>query len=159
MKYGAVETSGVSSGLVSYPDPVFSGGELEVPVNPEDDAKVQLHSLTQTEKDALLTYGDLDPEDPETAEALQKIQNLLDGYNKRVSFCAYASRAIAYNCEEKYSHKSGDNFGKNAVCNDGAIVWADRPYVVAILNASEGEPADEALVGNIVKCINDKLMK
>ncbi len=308
-----VESSEETSEVVSYPDPVFPGGELEVPVNPEDDAKVQLYSLTQTEKDALLTYGDLDPADPETAEALQTIQNLLDGYNKRVSFCAYAldgSRAIAYNCEEKYfsactvkagfllycclaieqglaskdevmyyqekyyhvgsgkikdspygtpytleylikeclrisdnvayemlsayfghtgynemidtlglerlrlgssiwsysmtardlaiiwrelyfyfqtdtemaklyydsctntpfnyatvylkekySHKSGDNFGKNAVYNDGAIIWADRPYVIAILNASEGEPADEALVGNIVKCINDSLMK
>ena len=308
-----VESSEETSEVVSYPDPVFPGGELETPVNPEDDAKVQIYSLAQTETDALLTYGDIDPEDPETAEALQEIQTLLDGYNKRVSFCAYAldgSRAITYNCEEKYfsactvkagfllycclaieqglaskdevmyyqekyyhkgsgkikyspygtpytieyliqeclrisdnvayemlsayfghtgynemidtlgldrlrlgssiwsynmtardlaiiwrelyfyfqtdtdmanhyydsctntpfnyatiylkerySHKSGDNFGKNAVYNDGAIVWADRPYVIAILNASEGEPADEALVGNIVKCINDNLMK
>lgn len=60
---------------------------------------------------------------------------------------------------EKYSHKSGDNFGTNAVYNDGAIIWADRPYVITILNNSEGEPKDEALVGNIVKIINDSLMK
>ena len=61
--------------------------------------------------------------------------------------------------KEKYSHKSGDNFGKNAVYNDGAIIWADRPYVIAILNNSEGEPQDEKLVGTIVKLINDSLMK
>ena len=100
-----VESSEETSEVVSYPDPVFPGGELESPVNPEDDAKVQIYSLAQTETDSLLTYGDIDPEDPETAEALQTIQTLLDGYSKRVSFCAYAldgSRAITYNCEEKY---------------------------------------------------------
>ncbi len=307
------ESSEASSEVVSYPDPVFQGGELDTPVHPEDGAPVQIYSLSQTEKNALLTYGDIDPEDPATAEVLQTIQSMIDGYDKRVSFCAYAldgSRAITYNCEEtyfsactvkagfllycclaieqglaskdevmyyqekyyhkgsgkikdsaygtpytleyligqclcisdnvayemlsayfghtgynemidtlglerlrlggsiwsnsmtardlaiiwrelyfyfqtdtemanlyynsctntpfnyatvylkeEYSHKSGDNFGAKAVYNDGAIVWADRPYVIAVLNASEGEPKDEALVGGIVKLINDSLMK
>lgn len=61
--------------------------------------------------------------------------------------------------KEKYSHKSGDNFGANAAYNDGAIVWADRPYVIAIHSNSEGEKQDIQLVGNLVKLINDSLMK
>lgn len=297
---------------VSYPDPVFPGGELETPENP-DDAPIPIRSLTQARDNVLLLYGEIDEEDPETAEALRQIRELINGYDKRVSFCAYAldgSRAITYNCEEQYfsactikagfllycclaidqgltskdevmyyqekyyhggsgkikdspygtpytleyligqclsisdnvayemlsayfghtgynemirtigvdrltmsssiwshrmtardlaiiwrelyfyfqtnssmanlyyksctntrfnyatiylkedySHKSGDNFGKNAVYNDGAIIWADRPYVIAILNNSEGEKKDEVLVGTIVKLINDYLMK
>lgn len=297
---------------VSYPDPVFPGGELNTPENP-DDAPIPIRSLTQEKDNVLLLYGEIDEEDPETAEALRQIRELINGYDKRVSFCAYAldgSRAITYNCEEQYfsactikagfllycclaieqgltskdevmyyqekyyhggsgkikdspygtpytleyligqclsisdnvayemlsayfghtgynemirtigverltmsssiwshrmtardlaiiwrelyfyfqtnssmanlyyksctntrfnyatvylkedySHKSGDNFGKNAVYNDGAIIWADRPYVIAILNNSEGEKQDEVLVGTIVKLINDYLMK
>ena len=306
------ESSDDVSEEVSYPDPVFPGGNLETPKNP-DDGKVRIRSLTQESKNTLLTYGDIDPSDPVFAEALGQIQELIDGYDKKVSFCAYAldgSRAVTYNCEEqyfsactikagfllycclaieqglaskdevmyyqekyyhggsgkiknspygtpytleyligqclsisdnvayemlsayfghvgynemiqtlgvdrltmgssiwsyrmtardlaiiwrelyfyfqtetpmanfyyksctntpfnyatvyldeRYSHKSGDNFGANAVYNDGAIIWADRPYVIAILNNSEGEKKDEELVGTIVKIINDSLMK
>lgn len=306
------ETSEETSEPVSYPDPVFPGGNLETPVHP-DDAPVPIHSLRQTEDNVLLTYGEIDTEDPETADVLQQIREMIDGYHKRVSFCAYAldgSRAVTYNCEETffsactikagymlycclaieqgltskdevmyyqekyfhvgsgkikdsaygtpytlgymiqqaltisdnvayemlsayfghsgynamietlglerlklggsiwsnrmtardlaiiwrelyfyfqtetqmanlyynactntpfayatvnldetYSHKSGDNFGANAVYSDGAIIWADRPYVIAILTNSEGEPEDIALVGDIVKLINDSLMK
>ena len=298
--------------VTSWPDPVFPGGNLDTPVNP-DDAPVSIRSLRQTEKNTLLVYGEIDPEDEATAEVLEQLREMIDGYDKRVSFCAYAldgSRAITYNCEEqyfsactiktgfllycclaieqglasadevmyyqekyyhggsgkikdsaygtpytlgymiqqaltisdnvayemlsayfghtgynlmidtleldrlelgssiwsnrmtardlaivwrelyfyfqtntdmaklyykactntpfnyatvylseKYSHKSGDNFGAHAVYNDGAIVWADRPYVIAILNNSEGEDKDIRLVGNLVKLINDSLMK
>ena len=35
-----VESSDASSVVVSYPDPVFPGGQLETPVNPEDEALV-----------------------------------------------------------------------------------------------------------------------
>lgn len=300
------------SEVTSWPDPVFSGGNMVTPVNP-DGTPIPIHSLKQTEDNVLLVYGEIDPNDEATAEVLEQMREMIRGYDKRVSFCAYAldgSRAITYNCEEqyfsactikagfllycclaieqglasadevmyyqekyyhkgsgkikdsaygtpytlgyliqqaltisdnvayemlsayfghsgynqmiqtleldrltlgssiwshrmtardlaiiwrelyfyfqtntemaklyykactntpfnyatvylqeKYSHKSGDNFGANAVYNDGAIVWADRPYVIAILNNSEGEPKDIELVGNLVKLINDSLMK
>lgn len=306
------EDSSEESEVTSWPDPVFPGGVTNTPVNPEG-APVSIRSLRQTENNVLLVYGEIDPEDEETAEVLEQMQAMIRSYDKKVSFCAYAldgSRAITYNCEEqyfsactikagfllycclaieqglasadevmyyqekyyhkgsgkikdsaygtpytlgyliqqaltisdnvayemlsayfghtgynqmidtlglerlklgssiwshrmtardlaiiwrelyfyfqtetdmanlyyrsctntpfnyatvyldeKYSHKSGDNFGANAVYNDGAIVWADRPYVIAILNNSEGEPQDIRLVGNLVKMINDSLMK
>lgn len=307
----SAETSEESE-VTSWPDPVFPGGEMHTPVNP-DDALISIRSLKQTEDDVLLVYGGIDPEDEETAEVLEQMRAMIRGYDKRVSFCAYAldgSRAITYNCEEqyfsastikasfllycclaieqgltsadevmyyqekyyhsgsgkikdsaygtpytlkylirqaltisdnaayemlsayfghsgynrmigtlgldrlklsssiwsnrmtardlaiiwrelyfyfqtdtdmanlyynactntplnyatiylkeKYSHKSGDNFGTYAAYNDGAIVWADRPYVIAILTNSEGEAQDIRLVGNLVKLINDSLMK
>ena len=61
--------------------------------------------------------------------------------------------------KEDYSHKSGDKFEPNPVYNDGAIVWKKTPYVVATLNASEGEDEDEYVVATIVKLINDYIMK
>ena len=61
--------------------------------------------------------------------------------------------------KEDYSHKSGDKFEPNPVYNDGAIVWKKTPYVVAVLNASEGEDEDEYVVATIVKLINDYIMK
>ncbi len=67
----------------------------------------------------------------------------------------YATKLI----DEKYSHKSGDKFKPDPVYNDAAIVWKDMPYVVAVLNGSEGEAEDEYVVGNIVKLINDHIMK
>lgn len=67
----------------------------------------------------------------------------------------YATKLI----DEKYSHKSGDKFKPNPVYNDAAIVWKDMPYVVSVLNGSEGEDPDEYVVGNIVKLINDHIMK
>ena len=306
------EESPAESEVTSWPDPVFPGGDLETPVNP-DNSPISIRSLRQTESNVLLTYGEIDPEDETTAEVLEQMREMIDKYDKRVSFCAYAldgSRAITYNCEEqyfsactvkagfllycclaieqglasadevmyyqekyyhggsgrikdsaygtpytlryliqqtlsisdnvayemlsayfghtgynrmietleldrltlgssiwsrrmtardlaivwrelyfyfqthtdmanlyynactntpfnyatvylkeKYSHKSGDNFGANAVYNDGAIIWADRPYVIAILNNSAGEKQDIELVGTLVKLINDYLMK
>lgn len=306
------DDSSEESEETSWPDPVFPGGNLDTPIHP-DDAPVSIRSLRQVQDDVLLVYGEIDPEDEETAAVLQQLRDMIDGYDKHVSFCAYAldgSRAITYNCEEqyfsactiktgfllycclaieqgltsadevmyyqekyyhkgsgkikdsaygtpytlgyliqqaltisdnsayemlsayfghsgynkmigtlgldrlalggsiwsyrmtardlaivwrelyfyfqtesrmanlyynactntpfnyatvylkeKYSHKSGDNFGANAVYNDGAIIWAERPYVIAILNNSEGEPKDIELVGTIVKIINDSLMK
>lgn len=301
------------STTVSYPDPVCSGSHIDTPQNP-DTQPVPIRSLTQSVKGEILTAGDIDPEDPKTAAALQEIQALIDGFDRRVSFCAYAldgQTAITYNCEdtyfsactikagfilyccmaidqglaskdevmyyqekyyhtgsgtiqfseygtpytlerlirlcmsisdnvayemlsayfghtgynemmealgverlcmgssiwsykmtardlaiiwrevyfyfqtdspmaklyresctntrfnyatvyikEPYSHKSGDNFGKNATYSDGAIVWADRPYVVAILTNGEAGTGDgeTETVGNIVKIINDKIM-
>ncbi len=297
---------------VTYPDPVCSQDHIDTPVNPDFDP-VPIRSLTQTQKNVLLTAGEIDTDDPQVSAVLQRIEDLIDGYDKKVSFCAYAldgSRAITYNCEEEffsactikagfllycclaidqglasadevmyyqekyyhkgsgiiqfseygtpytlkrlielclsisdnvayemlsayfghtgynemietlgverlklgssiwnykmtardlsiiwreiyfyfqtntpmaqwyyqsctntrfnyatvyltenYSHKSGDNFGTYAVYNDGAIVWADRPYVIAIMTNSEGTQTDEELVGTIVKLINDSLMK
>ena len=61
--------------------------------------------------------------------------------------------------KESYSHKSGDKFAPNPVYNDGAIVWKKTPYVVATLNASEGDDEDEYVVATIVKLINDYIMK
>ena len=61
---------------------------------------------------------------------------------------------------ESYSHKSGDNFGEKwPAYNDGAIIWADRPYVVAFLTRSEGTSKDEKTVNTISKIIYDRLMK
>lgn len=61
--------------------------------------------------------------------------------------------------KEDYTHKSGDKFKPNPVYNDGSIVWKKTPYVVATLNASEGEEVDEYVVATIVKLINDYIMK
>ena len=58
-----------------------------------------------------------------------------------------------------YSHKSGDNFAPNEVYNDGALIWADRPYVVSFLTVSEGKAEDEKTVNTISKIIYEKLMK
>lgn len=305
-------SSDETSAEVSYPDPVCSGDHIDTPRNP-DEEPIPIRSVRQTEKNTLLTDGAIHAEHPETAAVLQQIRDLVQGYDKRVSFFAYAldgSRAISYNCEEtyfsactikasfmlyccmaidqglaskdqvmyyqekyyhggsgviqfsefgtpytleklielclsrsdnvayemlsayfghtgyneminalgverlrlgssiwnyqmtardlaiiwrevyfyfqtdtpmarlykqsctntrynyatiylkeSYSHKSGDNFGKYAVYNDGAIVWADRPYVVTILTNSEGKEPDVTLVGTIVKLINDQIMK
>ena len=67
----------------------------------------------------------------------------------------YATRYL----DEKYSHKSGDRFPPDPVCNDGALVWKDIPYVVATMNGSEDEKEDQDVVCGIVKIINDVLMK
>lgn len=53
-----------------------------------------------------------------------------------------------------YSHKSGDNFGKNCVFNDAGIVWADTPYIYAIFTKSEGQGADENAVDQAALIIN-----
>ncbi len=58
-----------------------------------------------------------------------------------------------------YSHKSGDNFAPNEVYNDGALIWADRPYVVSFLTVSEGKAEDEKVVNTISKIIYEQLMK
>ena len=67
----------------------------------------------------------------------------------------YATKML----DVKYSHKSGDKFEPNPVYNDGAIVWADRPYVVGLINGSEGKEEDERMIGEIFKLINDHFMK
>lgn len=41
-----------------------------------------------------------------------------------------------------YSHKSGDNFGANAVYNDAGIVWTDNTYIYAVFTNSEGTRYD-----------------
>ncbi len=301
------------SSEVSYPEPTFGGGEVKVPMTPEE-TSIPIRSLEQNEEDVLELFGDIDLDDPETADAIAQIQSLLDGYDKRISFFVYSldgSRALTYNCEdeyfsactikagyvlycclaidqglaskdevmyyqekyyhkgsgkiknseygtpytlaelielslsvsdnvaykmlnayfgvdgynemietlgverlklnswsvwnnnttardlaviwrelyfyfqtetpmsklyyrsctntpynyatryldEKYSHKSGDRFPPDPVCNDAAIVWKDIPYVVAVLNSSEDEKEDQEVMCGIVKIINDVLMK
>lgn len=307
------ESSIEESSEVSYPDPTFGGGEVK-PLMVPDEEGIPIRSLHQKEEDTLEWYGDIDLNDPETADAIAQIQELIDGYDKDFAFFAYSldgSRAITYNCEdtyfsactikasymlycclaidqglasknevmyyqekyyhggsgkiknaeygtpytleeliglalsvsdniaykmlnayfgvdgynkmmktlgverlqlasytvwnyqmnardlsiiwrelyfyfqtetpmsklyyrnctntaynyatryidEKYSHKSGDKFPPNPVCNDGALVWKDIPYVVATMNASEDEKEDQDVVCGIVKIINDVLMK
>ena len=66
----------------------------------------------------------------------------------------YATKSIDYD----YNHKSGDSQARNPVINDGAIIWAEHPYVVAILNSSMGERADDVAVATTVKIINDYLI-
>ena len=66
----------------------------------------------------------------------------------------YATKML----DEKYSHKSGDKFEPNPVYNDGSIVWKDTPYVIGMINASEGKDEDEYVIGNVIKLINDYLM-
>lgn len=307
------DTSSEVSEEISYPNPTFQGGDVSTPENP-DEALIPIRSITQGELGVLQLIGDIDLTDPETAAAVLKIEEMLAGYDKNISFCAYSldgSRAIAYNCEEtyfsactikagymlycclaidqglaskdevmyyqkdkyyhggsgkiknaedgtpytlgelielslsvsdniaykmlfayfgtdgynrmveelgvprlklsssvwnrkttardlciiwrelyfyfdtettmaklfrrsctntrfnyatiyldeEYSHKSGDRFEPDPVYNDAAIVWKEMPYVISTLNSSEGEPADEELVGTIVKLINDHIMK
>lgn len=307
------ESSTEESSEVSYPDPTFGGGEVK-PLMVPDEEGLPIRSLHQKEDDTLEWYGDINPEDPETAAALAQIQELIDGYDKDFAFFAYSldgSRAITFNCEEtyfsgctikasymlycclaidqglaskdevmyyqekydhggsgkiknseygtpytleeliglslsvsdniafkmlyayfgvdgynemmetlgverlklstssvwnrqmnardlsiiwrelyfyfqtetpmsklyyrnctntaynyatryineKYSHKSGDTFPPDAVCNDGALVWKDIPYVVSTMNRSEDEQEDRDVVCGIVKIINDVLMQ
>lgn len=66
----------------------------------------------------------------------------------------YATKSIDYD----YNHKSGDSQARNPVINDGAIIWAEHPYVVAILNSSMGERADDVAVATTVKIINDYII-
>ena len=66
----------------------------------------------------------------------------------------YATKSIEYD----YNHKSGDSQARNPVINDGAIIWAEHPYVVAILNSSMGEHADDVAVATTVKIINDYII-
>ena len=307
------DTSSEESEEISYPEPTFGGGEVKPLMTPEEEG-IPIRTLVQNEKDTLEYYGDIDLNDPETADAIAQIQALIDSYDKDFAFFAYSldgSRAITFNCEEtyfsactikasymlycclaidqglasknevmyyqekykhggsgviknseygtpytleqligyslsvsdniafkmlyayfgvdgynemmttlgverlklsassvwnrqmnardlsiiwreiyfyfqtetpmsklyyrnctntaynyatryideKYSHKSGDTFPPDAVCNDGALVWKDIPYVVATMNRSEDEQEDRDVVCGIVKIINDVLMK
>ncbi len=307
------DTSSEESVEVSYPDPTFGGGEVKPLITPKDEG-IPIRTLEQNEKNKLDLYGDIDLNDPATADAIAQIQALLDGYDKRISYFVYSldgSRALTYNCEdeyfsactikagyvlycclaidqglaskdevmyyqekyyhkgsgkiknseygtpytlaelielslsisdnvaykmlnayfgidgynemietlgverlklnswsvwnnnmtardlaivwrelyfyfqtespmsklyyrsctntnfnyatryldEDYSHKSGDRFPPDPVCNDGAIVWKDIPYVVAVLNSSEDEKEDQEVMCGIVKIINDVLMQ
>ena len=66
----------------------------------------------------------------------------------------YATKYIEYD----YNHKSGDSQASHPVINDGTIIWAEHPYVVAILNSSMGERADDVAVASTVKIINDYII-
>ncbi len=66
----------------------------------------------------------------------------------------YATKRIDYD----YNHKSGDSQARNPVINDGTIIWAEHPYVVAILNSSMGTHEDDVAVAETVRIINDYII-
>ena len=66
----------------------------------------------------------------------------------------YATKSIEYD----YNHKSGDSQARNPVINAGALIWAEHPYVVAILDSAGGEHADDVAVATTVKIINDYII-
>lgn len=309
--HGQEESGGESDGPVEYPDPRISDPYITAP-GVKDDDRLPIRSISQGESGKIELFGGLRADDEEVASALAEIQSLLDAYDKKIGFCAYAldgSAAVAYNCEREffsactiktgfilycclaieqgladknevmyyqekyyhqgsgdirlspygtpytletliykalnisdnvayemltayfghdgynrfieeigcsrlklgssiwshkmtardlciiwreiyfyfqtetpmaqlykkactntkfnycalylnlpYSHKSGDNFGKYPAYNDGAIIWAEKPYVVAFLTNSEGEALDEKTVNGISKLICDHII-
>lgn len=87
-----------------------TSGEISVDVSDDVsteviDPRFPIRDIEQEELGSLDLYGDIDLNDPEVASAVQQIRDLLAGYDKEISFCAYSldgTRAIAYNCEETY---------------------------------------------------------
>lgn len=93
-----------TSSEVSYPDPTFQGGDVQTPDNPDEEL-LPIRSITQSQTDVLELFGDIDLNDEETADAIRRIEEMIAGYDKDISFFAYSldgSRAISYNCEQDY---------------------------------------------------------
>ncbi len=57
----------------------------------------------------------------------------------------------------QYTHKSGDA-EKNPATNDGAIVWAEQPYIIVVLNGTE-HYQNKSTVDAIATQIHEHLMK
>ncbi len=56
-----------------------------------------------------------------------------------------------------YSHKSGHNYGSNPAYNDVILVWKERPYILAVFTASEGNTADQTVVSGVAELVNYSL--
>ena len=99
-----LNTSGTTSGERNVVPP-FDPESLQVTPIPQGKDGFPIRSIKQEAKDQIQLYGNIDLTDPETVSALEQIHQLLATYDKNIAFCAYSldgSRAIAYNCEEKY---------------------------------------------------------
>ncbi len=72
---------------------------------------------------------------------------------------AYAIQGIpdVQNGKVKYTHKSGDA-EKNPATNDGAIVWAENPYIIVVLNGTVHRD-NKSTVDAIAQQIHEHLMK
>lgn len=85
--------------------PPFSVESLSVIPIPEGKDGLLIRSIKQEAENQIQLYGNVDLTDPETVAALEQIHQLLATYDKDIAFCAYSldgSRAIAYNCEQKF---------------------------------------------------------
>lgn len=58
-----------------------------------------------------------------------------------------------------YSHKSGHNYGSNPSYNDVILVWKERPYILAVFTASEGDESDRKVVESVANLVNYALFK
>lgn len=58
-----------------------------------------------------------------------------------------------------YSHKSGHNYGSNPSYNDVILVWKERPYILAVFTASEGDESDRKVVEAVANLVNYALFK
>ena len=69
-----------------------------------------------------------------------------------------ASNYLASDMKEwPCSHKSGHNYGSNPCYNDVILVWKDRPYILAVFTASEGDKQDRTVVKGIADIVNYSL--
>ena len=99
-----LNTDGTASSKEGTISP-FSPENLQVTPIPEGKEGLVIRDIKQSAEDQIQLYGNIDLNNPETVAALEQIHQLLSNYDKDIAFCAYSldgSRAIAYNCEEKY---------------------------------------------------------
>lgn len=103
-KETSAETSVDVSDPNKLPEPVYNGGTVTIPDTTGGEF-VNIRAVTSSAKNTLEVFGDIDPDDPETAAAMQEIADMMKKYTKTTGFFGYSldgKRAVAFNCENEF---------------------------------------------------------